>query len=37
LKALASGFSVGDIHVLDVPGSDGQRHLVELIKNVRDS
>jgi len=37
LKALGSGFSLNDIHVLDVPGSDGQRHLVELIKNVRDS
>jgi len=37
LKALGSGFSLNDIHVLDVPGSDGQRHLVELIKNARDS
>ena len=37
LKALGSGFSLNDIHVLDVPGSDGQRHLVELIKNTRDS
>ena len=37
LKALGSGFSLNDIHVFDVPGSDGQRHLVELIKNARDS
>ena len=37
LKALGSGFSLNDIHVLDVPGSDCQRHLVELIKNARDS
>jgi len=32
LVELAGGFKLEAVHALNVPGSDGQRHLVELIK-----
>lgn len=32
LETLGDDFSLHSVHVLDVPGSDGQRHLVELVK-----
>jgi len=32
LQAVSDGFSLQDIQSMDVPGCDGQRHLVRLIK-----
>jgi 16S rRNA (guanine527-N7)-methyltransferase len=37
LRALGNDFSLNCVHVLNVPGSDGERHLVELVKNEHDS
>jgi len=33
LQQLAGGFRLEAIHALKVPGSDGQRHLVELVRS----
>jgi 16S rRNA (guanine527-N7)-methyltransferase len=33
LTDIGKGFSLCSVHVLDVPDSDGQRHLVELVKD----
>ena len=33
LQAVTDGFSLQDITSLDVPGCEGQRHLVRLIKS----